>query len=94
MPESVNKNEPKPFTHTAWILKTELMRRGRRIGRRLECGVGRVTDSGDFEGYLDRLPVGGWDGRVYFAKIGNPPPDLEAPQRPGTDSDDDGADEE
>ena len=34
MSGSTSKDGKPPFTHTAWILKTELIRKGRRVGRR------------------------------------------------------------
>ena len=33
MSGSTSKDGKPPFTHTAWILKTELIRKGRRVGR-------------------------------------------------------------
>jgi hypothetical protein len=56
-----------------------------RIGKTsfvwLEIGQGRLDGDGVFHGLLDRLPIGGFSGHVYFAPIGGPPPEEE-PQRP------------
>jgi hypothetical protein len=78
-----------PFTHTAWILKTELVRKGRRVGRWIDEGVARVNADGSADVYLHSLPIGGFDGRVHLALLGTSPPDvMPAPQRPGSESDD------
>jgi hypothetical protein len=95
MSESAGKSEI-PFTHTAWILKTELVRRGRRVGRWIEEGMARVEPDGDVSWvYLHSLPIGGFDGRICLAKIGTSPPDvMPTPQRPGDDEGEaDGAEE-
>lgn len=47
----------------------------------LEIGRGRLDNNGVFHGLLDRMPIRGFDGYVYFAPIGEPPPQA-APQRP------------
>jgi hypothetical protein len=88
MPESANK----PFTHTAWMLKTEGNRKGCRIGRWIEEGVARLgPDGGDI--YLHSTPIGGFNGHIHLCKIGTNPPDVPlTPQRPGVD--DDHADDE
>jgi hypothetical protein len=92
MTETASKNYKRPFTHTAWILKTELIRKGRRVGRWIDEGVARVEPDGSVNVYLHSLPIGGFDGRIHLAKIGASPPDvMAAPQRPG---DHDGDEEE
>jgi hypothetical protein len=71
----------RPFTHTAFIFKRE----GKRPhqGRWLECGVARDEKDGTVNVYLDRLPVGGFTGRVHLAKRGTTPGLPEpGPQRP------------
>jgi hypothetical protein len=90
------KNGKPPFTHTAWILKTELVRKGRRVGRWIDEGVARVEPDGDVSWvYLHSLPIGGFDGRICLAKIGtNPPDNMPAPQRPGAADDEDDGEEE
>jgi hypothetical protein len=73
---------PRPFTHTAFIFKREGKRPNQ--GRWLECGVARDEKDGTVNVYLDRLPVGGFSGRVHLAKRGTTPGLPEpAPQRPG-----------
>lgn len=76
--------DPKAPTHSAFTR--------RRLGRRhfvwLEIGKGRLDEDGTFHGFLDRLPIGGFDGYVYFAPTGIKPPQVE-PQadRPDENSD-------
>jgi hypothetical protein len=88
MSEPADKSDL-PFTHTAWILKTELIRKGRRVGRWIEEGVARVEQDGDICGvYLHSLPIGGFDGRICLTKLGTSPPDVvQTPQRPSTRDD-------
>lgn len=56
-----------------------------RIGKTsfvwLEIGKGRLDKDGVFHSFLNRMPIGGWSGYVYFARIGTEPPAAE-PQRP------------
>jgi hypothetical protein len=78
--------ESKPFTHTAWMFKTEKIVRGRRIGQWINEGVARLEPNGDMNIYIHSTPVGGFSGHIYLSKIGSAPPDEEpAPQRPGED---------
>lgn len=65
-------------THTAFALKRE----GKRYGRWLEIGAARQEDTGVIHLFLDRTPIGGFNGYVYLAPIGAQPPQSE-PQRPG-----------
>ena len=97
MPEAAGKSK-EPFTHTAWILKTELIRKGRRVGQWIEEGVARIEADGDVSWvYLHSLPIGGFDGRICLAKVGTAGPNaIPTPQRPGDDAseandDEDGA---
>ncbi len=86
MADNTNDNAKKP-THTAYAKKRE----GRRLHlwRWLEIGAGRLDKDGVVHVYLDRLPVGGFNGYVYLAPIGSPPPSPDPlPMRPG-DSDKD-----
>jgi hypothetical protein len=84
MTETASKTDKPPFTHTAWILKTELIRKGRRVGRWIDEGVARFEPDGSVNVYLHSLPIGGFDGRIHLAKIGTSPPDtMPAPRRPG-----------
>jgi hypothetical protein len=77
--------DSKAPTHTAFTLRRE----GKRYGRWLEIGTGRLDSAGVFHGNLDQLPIGGWSGYVYFAPIGTQPPQPE-PERPAQTSDDEG----
>lgn len=47
----------------------------------LEIGKGRMDSNGVFHGLLDRMPIGGFSGYVYFARMGEQPPEPE-PERP------------
>jgi hypothetical protein len=53
----------------------------------LEIGKGRQDGDGTFQSFLDRLPIGGFNGYVYFAPIGALPPEPDdvssEPVRPG-----------
>jgi hypothetical protein len=87
--------ESKPFTHTAWMFKTETIRRGKRVGRWIEEGVARMEPNGDCNIYIHSTPVGGFNGQIYLARIGTQPPDAEpAPQRPGEADNSDGTSED
>jgi hypothetical protein len=95
MTETPAQNDKPPFTHTALILKTDIMKRGRRFGRWIEEGVARVEADGSVNVFLHSLPIGGWDGRIHLAKIGTTPPDVPlTPQRPDADSDEEPEGEE
>ncbi|WP_263356147.1 hypothetical protein [Acidicapsa ligni] len=48
----------------------------------LEIGNGRLDSDGIFHGFLDRTPIGGFSGYVYFAPVGTTPAEPE-PERPG-----------
>jgi hypothetical protein len=85
-------SEKKPLTHTAYAMKRE----GRTAFRWLEIGMARVEEDGNghHHVYVDRLPVGGFNGRIHLSPIGVKPPDP-APERPAgtpaviTDTDED-----
>ena len=64
-------------THTAFALKRE----GKRHGRWLEIGTARQDSTGVIHAFLDRTPIGGFNGYVSFAPIGTAPP-LPEPERP------------
>ena len=55
----------------------------------LQIGKGRQDSNGLFNGRLDRLPIGGFSGYVYFAPIGEAPPEPE-PQRPDDTGEEEG----
>jgi hypothetical protein len=72
----------KKHTHTAWVFKRE----GRRPnqGRWFECGVATQHEDGRMFSLINLLPVGGFNGRLVFVPVGEPPPAVEPePQRPG-----------
>ncbi|CAH2606396.1 conserved protein of unknown function (plasmid) [Rhodovastum atsumiense] len=66
-------------THTAFAVKRAMNLK--RQGRWLEIGKARIDEEGGVHVFLDRLPVGGFNGYVYLAPLGTQPPRLE-PQRP------------
>ena len=76
----------KPPTHTAFALKRE----GKRYGRWLEIGRARQESTGVIHLFLDRIPVGGFNGYAYLAPIGAqpPPPEPERPHRSPEDIND------
>jgi hypothetical protein len=69
-------------THTAFAFRRE----GKKFGRWLEVGTGRVDKDGLVHVFLDRTPIGGFTGYVRLSPIGVAPP-LPEPQRPGADED-------
>jgi hypothetical protein len=74
-------SEKKPLTHTAYAAKRE----SRTAFRWLEIGMVRIEDDGrgNHQVYIDRLPVGGFNGRIHLSPIGEKPPDVTPePQRP------------
>jgi hypothetical protein len=77
-------DQPQP-THVAYVKK--------RLGKThfvwLEIGRGRLDDQGAFHGFLDRMPIGGFTGYLYFARLGEEPPAL-APERPDKANDEPG----
>jgi hypothetical protein len=73
--------DSKAPTHTAFTLRLEGSRK--KYGRWLETGKARQESDGIIHVFLDRLPIGGWNGYVYLAPLGAKPPDPEPePQRP------------
>jgi len=78
-------DDAKAPTHTVFALKRE----GKRYGRWLEIGNARQESSGVLHLFLDRTPIGGFNGYAYLAPVGAHPP-LPEPERPAQSS---GADE-
>ena len=76
-------DDSKAPTHTAFALKRE----GKKHGRWLEIGTARQDDTGIIHVFLDRTPIGGFNGYAYLAPVGAQPP-LPEPQRPAQSSDD------
>ena len=70
-------------THTAFALRRE----GKRYGHWLEIGKARQDGTGVIHLFLDRTPIGGFNGYAYLAPIGTQPPDPE-PERPAQPSGD------
>jgi hypothetical protein len=84
---STAKVAPPPFTHVAYLFIRIGVRRGRVYGYWKDGGRGREGKEGeDIEWFsvIDMLPRGGWDGRIKYIPIGEPPPVNEPidPQRP------------
>ena len=74
--------DTKARTHTAYTMQ----RIGKKFGRWLEVGSGRI-DPDAVHLFIDRLPVGGFTGYVRLTPHDAPPPELK-PQRPAADEDD------
>lgn len=68
--------DAKQHTHTAYAMKRE----GRRHGRWLEIGKARQDANGVIHVFLDRTPIGGFNGYAYLAPIEAQPPPAE-PER-------------
>jgi hypothetical protein len=81
--------DEKAPTHVAYAMKR--LSKTRFIW--LEIGRGRLDKDGVFHGFLDRMPIGGFTGYVYFAPIGTQPP-LPEPERPLNNSDNSDVDED
>jgi hypothetical protein len=74
--------DSKTPTHTAFALKRE----NKKFGRWLEIGTARQESNGVIHLFLDRTPIGGFNGYAYLAPIGSQPP-LPEPERPAQPSD-------
>ncbi len=70
-------------THTVFALKRE----NKRYGRWLEIGTARQESDGVIHLFLDRTPIGGFNGYAYLAPVGSQPP-LPEPERPGQSAED------
>jgi hypothetical protein len=96
MTEDVHKTSPpSPFTHTAYLFVRTGVRKGRVYGYWKDGGRFKLGE--EPFAFLDMLPRGGWDGRIRFVKIGDPPPENEprVPVRPGVETEDEtGADDQ
>jgi hypothetical protein len=75
--------DSKASTHTAFAMRRE----GKRPGRWLEIGTARQEINGVIHLFLDRTPIGGFNGYVYLAPVGAQPPHPE-PERPAQASED------
>jgi hypothetical protein len=97
MSEYKATNSPPPFTHDAFLFVRTGARKGRIYGYWKHGGKFREGD--EPFAFIDMLPRGGWDGRIRFVRIGEPPPENEPrhPIRPGTEiehADETGADDQ
>ena len=74
--------DSKSHTHTAFALRLEGGRK--KYGRWLEIGKARIEGPDKpAHIFLDRTPIGGWNGYTYLAPVGKNPPEPEPdPQRP------------
>jgi hypothetical protein len=79
----------KPATHTAYAVRREspaepLRRERRAKGYLIEIGNAHIDSAGDeHHVFLDRLPIGGFNGHIYLWPIGVEPPNPEhQPERP------------
>jgi hypothetical protein len=70
-------DENRAHTHTAFALR----RIGKTYGKWLEIGGARQDASGVIHLFLDRMPIGGFNGYAYLAPIGKEPPLFE-PEQP------------
>jgi hypothetical protein len=70
---------PKNHTHTAWAYQ----RTGRKHGRLLEVGSGRIDAVRNVAHLvMDRQPIGGYTGYVQLLPIGTKPaPQAEQPEQ-------------
>jgi hypothetical protein len=94
MPELPLTNRRPPLTDDAWVLKTDAIRKGRRIGRWIAAGEGRHNPDGSTDVYLHSLPIGGFDGHVQLTPKGRRPVDIMSePQRPSAAGGDDDEEE-
>ena len=96
MTEEISKPAAaRPFTHTAYLFVRTGVRKGRVYGYWKDGG--RFREGEEPFAFIDMLPRGGWDGRVRFVRLGDPPPENEprAPIRPGAETaDETGADDQ
>jgi len=67
-------------THTAYAYQ----RLGRKVGRMLECGSGRIDhDRNAVHVIMNRQPIGGYTGYILLLPYGVKPEPPQKPQRPG-----------
>ena len=81
--------ERPPHTHIAYAVKRES---GTTV-RWLEIGIARIAGdgSGTHEVYIDRQPIGGFNGRIHLSPVGVIPQNpATRPARPGTQMLEDG----
>ena len=94
MKELATTNRRPPLTHSAWILKTHAIKKGRRVGNWIEEGDARINADGTIDIYLHSMPIGGFDGHIQVSLKGQRPVDvMSEPQRPNAANADDEGDE-
>jgi hypothetical protein len=72
-------DNPKTHTHTAYAFS----RQGKKFGRMLECGTGRIDKEHNIAHlHMTRTPILGYTGYIILSPIGAPPP-VPQPSRPG-----------
>ena len=90
MTDISTKDRRPPLTHSAWIMKTDAIRKGRRLGRWIEEGDARHNPDGTTDIYLHSTPIGGFDGHIQLIPKGRSPIEmLSEPQRPDARADGD-----
>lgn len=63
-------HDRRPHTHIAYAQKRE----GRTSYRWVEIGIARIESDGkDHDVYIDRLPIGGFTGRIHLSPVGTKP---------------------
>ena len=78
--------ENKQPTHTAFAFS----RQGRKFGKLLECGSGRVDRQSNLvHVFMDRGPITGYTGYIVLSPIGAAPPEIEPPTSDEIDDEDD-----
>jgi hypothetical protein len=79
----------KTQTHTAYAFS----RQGKKFGKLLECGTGRIDRQTNLVHVLmDRGPIMGYTGYIVISPIGTPAPKVEPPT--DDDENEDGDDED
>ena len=86
---STSDTDANRFTHTAHVFKSEVMRRGRRIGYWVQEGYARQNPDGSGFVSLHSTPIGSFDGRMMLTPIGKQPPQPSAPTLTGDEIEDD-----
>jgi hypothetical protein len=76
----------KTRTHTAYAFS----RQGKKFGRLLECGTGRIDKERNLvHVFMDRGPLTGYTGYIVLTPVGEPPPKVEPPTTDDEDGDED-----
>jgi len=79
------EDSSKTHTHTAYAFS----RQGKKHGRMLECGTGRIDKEHNLvHVHMTRTPILGYTGYIVLSPIGAPPP-VPQPSRPEAEIADD-----